>query len=102
LSLVLERTCNAADPSIPQAAVTGALECGQRIGLLRQAGFDVIEATLSVEDFMGADEIFTSGNYSKIVGVNRLDEREFQQGPIARKALDLYMDWAHSKNGSEE
>jgi branched-chain amino acid aminotransferase len=72
------------------------------IGLLRQAGFDVIEATLSVEDFMNADEIFTSGNYSKIVGVSRLDEREFQQGPIARKALDLYMDWAHSKNGSEE
>ncbi|PZM17171.1 branched-chain amino acid aminotransferase [Rhizobium tubonense] len=72
------------------------------IGLLRQAGFDVIEATLSVDDFMTADEIFTSGNYSKIVGVNRLDDREFQQGPIARKALDLYMDWARSKSSSEE
>lgn len=72
------------------------------IGLLRQAGFDVIEATLSVDDFMTADEIFTSGNYSKIVGVNRLDDRELHEGPIARKALDLYLDWAYSKNSIED
>lgn len=72
------------------------------IVLLRQAGFDVIEATLSVDDFMTADEIFTSGNYSKIVGVNRLDDRELQEGPIARKALDLYLDWAYSKNSIED
>lgn len=72
------------------------------IGLLRQAGFDVIEATLSVDDFMTADEIFTSGNYSKIVGVNRLDDRELHEGPIARKALDLYLDWAYSKSSIED
>jgi branched-chain amino acid aminotransferase len=72
------------------------------IGLLRKAGFDVREATLSVEDFMGADEIFTSGNYSKVVGVNRLDGRNFQEGPFTRKALDLYMDWAYGRGGNEE
>ncbi|OHV76129.1 branched-chain amino acid aminotransferase [Rhizobium sp. LCM 4573] len=66
------------------------------MGLLRQAGFDVREATLTVQDFMEADEVFTSGNYSKIVAVNRLDDREFQEGPVARKALELYMDWARS------
>jgi branched-chain amino acid aminotransferase len=70
--------------------------------LLRQAGFEVREATLSVQDFMGADEIFTSGNYSKIVGVSRLDGRDFQEGPIARKALELYMDWAHGRSHGEE
>ena len=37
------------------------------IGLLRGAGFEVREATLSVEDFMNADEIFQTGNYSKVV-----------------------------------
>ncbi|MEZ2132534.1 MULTISPECIES: branched-chain amino acid aminotransferase [unclassified Sinorhizobium] len=65
-------------------------------GLLRQAGFDVREATLSVEDFMNADEVFTTGNYSKVVSVSRLDSREFPEGPIAGKALQLYMDWARS------
>ena len=67
------------------------------IGLLRQAGFEVCETTLTVQDFMEADEVFTSGNYSKIVAVNRLDDREFQEGPVARKALELYMDWARSR-----
>jgi Branched-chain amino acid aminotransferase/4-amino-4-deoxychorismate lyase len=66
------------------------------IGLLRQAGFEVRECTLTVADFMDADEIFTSGNYSKVVPVTKLDERELQEGPVTRKALDLYMDWARS------
>lgn len=49
-----------------------------------------------MEDFRNADEIFTSGNYSKIVPVTRLDDQDFQEGPVARKALELYMDWARS------
>ncbi|MBB3965547.1 branched-chain amino acid aminotransferase [Rhizobium metallidurans] len=68
------------------------------IGLLRQAGFEVREETLSVDDFMAADEIFTSGNYSKVVGVNRLDGRELQEGPVTRKALELYMNWAFGRS----
>ena len=69
--------------------------------LLRQAGFDVREATLSVEDFRNADEIFCSGNYSKVSPVIKLDDRELQAGPVARKALDLYMDWAKSRVSAE-
>ncbi|MGF9692983.1 branched-chain amino acid aminotransferase [Rhizobium sp. 0TCS1.26] len=66
------------------------------IGLLRQSGLEVRECTLTVQDFKTADEIFTSGNFSKIVPINRLDDQEFQEGPVARKALELYMDWARS------
>lgn len=66
------------------------------INLLRSAGIEVRECTLTVEDFRKADEIFTSGNYSKIVPINRLDDQEFQEGPLARKALQLYMDWARA------
>lgn len=71
------------------------------IGLLRQAGFEVREETLSVDDFMAADEIFTSGNYSKVVGVNRLDGRELQEGPVTRKALEIYMNWAFGRSASD-
>jgi branched-chain amino acid aminotransferase len=70
--------------------------------LLGQAGFDVRETTLTVEDFMNADEVFTTGNYSKIVSVSRIEGRDFQEGPIARKALELYMDWAHGRMASGE
>ena len=66
------------------------------INLLREAGYEVREVTLSIEEFMDADEIFTSGNYSKVAPVNKLDSRELQEGPVARKALELYMDWART------
>lgn len=72
------------------------------MGLLRRAGFDVREESLSVEHFMTADEVFTTGNYSKVVAVKRLDDREYQHGPVARKALELYMDWAHGRIAAEE
>ncbi|WP_432343944.1 branched-chain amino acid aminotransferase [Shinella yambaruensis] len=66
------------------------------IGLLKEAGFEVVETTLTVADFESADEIFTSGNYSKVVPVTRLDDRDLQPGPVTAKARDLYFDWAHS------
>lgn len=66
------------------------------IGLLRQAGYDVREATVTVEDVAKADEIFTSGNYSKIVPINKFEDRELQPGPVAAKALELYMEWANA------
>eukprot|EP00913_Durusdinium_trenchii_P021383 g20096.t1 len=53
------------------------------IGLLRQAGYDVRETTLTVQDFADADEIFTSGNFSKIVPVTKFEERSLQEGPAA-------------------
>lgn len=64
------------------------------IKLLREAGIEVVEKTLSVADFLAADEIFSTGNYSKVTPVIRLEDRELQPGPIAGKARDLYWDWA--------
>lgn len=66
------------------------------MSLLREAGFEVVETTMTMADFEAADEIFTTGNYSKVLPVTRLDDRDLQAGPIAAKARDLYMDWAHS------
>lgn len=67
------------------------------IALLRQAGVTVHETTLRYEDFLAADEIFTSGNYSKVVPVIGIDERALQPGPMFRKARELYWDFAHSR-----
>ena len=65
--------------------------------LLRGAGVTVEETTLKVADFMDADEVFSSGNNSKIVPINRIDGRELQPGPMMFKARQLYWDWAHGK-----
>jgi branched-chain amino acid aminotransferase len=66
------------------------------IKLLREAGVNVIETTLSYRDVQNADEIFSSGNYSKVMPVNRIDERSLQPGPLYRKARALYWEYAHS------
>lgn len=85
----------------PNGTFLAGITRSRVIGLLRQAGLDVREATLTVKDFAEADEIFTSGNYSKIVPVTKFEERILPEGPVARKALELYMDWARSKAGSD-
>lgn len=64
------------------------------IALLRAAGHTVEETSLRYTDFQNADEIFSSGNYSKVMPINRIDDRPLQPGPVARKARELYMDFA--------
>ncbi|WAC27316.1 branched-chain amino acid aminotransferase [Ancylobacter sp. SL191] len=66
------------------------------IGLLREAGVEVVETSLRWEDFRGADELFTTGNYSKVSPITRIEERELQPGPVYRRARKLYWDFAHS------
>jgi len=66
------------------------------IKLLRDAGVTVIESTLRYGDFENADEIFSTGNYSKVIPVVRIGERSLQPGPFYRKARALYWDYAHS------
>jgi branched-chain amino acid aminotransferase len=66
------------------------------IGLMRGAGITVEECSLRYSDFEQADEIFTSGNYSKVMPVTRIDNVTLQPGPLYRKARELYMDFAKS------
>ena len=66
------------------------------IALLREAGVEVRETTLTVADVLDADEVFSTGNYSKVVPVVRVGERSLQPGPFYRKARELYWDFAHS------
>jgi branched-chain amino acid aminotransferase len=66
------------------------------IKLLREAGVTVIENTLTYSDFELADEIFTSGNFSKVTPVTRIGDRALQPGPLYRKARELYWSYAHA------
>ena len=65
------------------------------IGLLRAAGVTVAETALTWADFKGADEVFTSGNYSKVSAVTRVEDRALQPGPVYRTARQAYWDFAH-------
>lgn len=66
------------------------------IALLRSSGITVHETTLTYADFLAADEIFSSGNFSKVMPVTRIDDRDLEPGPLYRKARQLYWDFAHA------
>jgi branched-chain amino acid aminotransferase len=66
------------------------------IGLLRGSGVTVVEKTLKYADLEGADELFSTGNYSKVVPITRIDDRALAFGPFYKKARELYWAFAHS------
>ena len=69
----------------------------QRIStLLESDGRTVHETTLSIQDFATADEIFATGNISKVTPVTQLEDRVLQPGPVAKLCRELYWDWALS------
>src|SRR5262245_61858191 len=80
---------------VPNGTFLNGITRQRVIGLLRQAGVTVHEATLTLEDFRTADEIFSTGNISKVMPVTAFDDRRLEYGPIARKARALYWEWAH-------
>lgn len=79
----------------PNTSFLNGITRQRLIGLLRGDGVSVVETVLSYADFLGADEIFSSGNYTKVSPVIRIDDRQLQPGPFFRKARELYWDFAH-------
>jgi branched-chain amino acid aminotransferase len=65
------------------------------MGLLRDAGVTVVEKTMSYAEFRGADEIFSTGNYSKVTPVTKIEDRALPMGPIYTQARQLYWEFAH-------
>ncbi len=66
------------------------------IDLLRADGVRVHEVAIPPEEVDRAEEIFTTGNATKVMPVLRYEDRELPFGPIARRARALYWDFAHS------
>ncbi|MEL6202079.1 MAG: branched-chain amino acid aminotransferase [Pseudomonadota bacterium] len=64
--------------------------------LLGDYGFKTVEKTVTVDELLDADEIFSTGNHSKVVPIIKIEDRELQPGPIAKKARELYWEWAHA------
>jgi branched-chain amino acid aminotransferase len=80
---------------IPNGTFLNGLTRQRIIGLMRGAGVPVVETVLRYPDFEGADEIFATGNASKVLPVTRIGERALQPGPFYRKARELYWAFAH-------
>ncbi|GJD49474.1 Branched-chain-amino-acid aminotransferase [Methylobacterium crusticola] len=80
---------------VPNGSFLAGITRGRVIALLREAGVPVVEATLTYDDLAAADEIFSCGNFSKVVPVTGLDGRTLAPGPLFRRARELYWAFAH-------
>ena len=68
----------------------------RHIANLRANGTTVHESVLTFDDFRSADEVFMSGNMSKVTPVSAFEDRQYQVGPITRQVREMYWDWAAS------
>ncbi len=81
---------------IPNGTFLAGITRQRTISLLRDSGVTVIEKTLTYQEFEKADEIFSTGNYSKVVPITRIGDRSLPFGPVYTKARELYWAFAHS------
>ncbi|MBO6719115.1 MAG: branched-chain amino acid aminotransferase [Rhizobiaceae bacterium] len=79
----------------PNGTFLSGITRSRVISLLRASGVEVQEKTLTVQDFLDADEVFSTGNHSKVVPIIRVEDRHLQAGPTMKKARELYWEWAH-------
>ncbi|MEZ5810839.1 MAG: branched-chain amino acid aminotransferase [Rhizobiaceae bacterium] len=80
----------------PNGTFLSGITRSRVMSLLAGSGLPVVERCLKVADFLQADEVFSTGNHSKVVPITRVEDRNLQPGPVAKKARDLYWEWAHS------
>lgn len=66
------------------------------VQLLRADGIEVRENTVTREDVLAAEELFSTGNYGKVLPITRIEDRALQPGPVYRRARELYFDFARS------
>src|SRR5206468_3595559 len=54
------------------------------IALLRNHGVEVRERSMHYSELESADEIFSTGNFAKVLPANRIGARQLEAGPIYR------------------
>ena len=83
---------------IPNGTFLAGITRARHIANLRADGVTVHETVLSVQDFEAADEVFMSGNMSKVTPVTGFEACTYQIGPVTKRVRELYWDWASSQS----
>lgn len=82
---------------IPNGTFLAGITRARHIKNMRADGMKVHETVLGFVDFETADEVFMTGNMNKLTPVTAFDDTSYQVGPVAKKARDMYWDWAASE-----
>jgi branched-chain amino acid aminotransferase len=82
---------------VPNGTFLNGVTRQRVIKLLRNAGVPVHERSLRWQEFLEADEVFSTGNYAKVMPITGVEDEDFQPGPFYEKARRLYWDYAHGR-----
>ncbi len=85
----------AAHTPVANGTFLAGITRARTIALLREAGIAVHERSITYPEVQSADEVFSTGNFSKVVPVTRIDDRHLQPGPVYQRARELYWAFAH-------
>lgn len=81
---------------IPNGTFLAGITRARHIKNLRENGVKVHETVLSFDDVRRADEVFLSGNMTKVTPVTAFDDRQYQAGTMTKRVREMYWDWALS------
>jgi branched-chain amino acid aminotransferase len=81
---------------IPNGTFLAGITRARHIKNMSADGMKVHETVLSFADFEDADEVFMSGNMSKVTPVSAFEDTNYQIGPVTRRVREMYWDWAAS------
>ena len=85
----------AAITPVPNGTFLNGVTRQRVMALLRDRGIKVHEARVTWQDVVEADEVFSTGNYGKVVPITKVEDRSLQPGPICTTAREAYWDFAH-------
>ena len=82
---------------IPNGTFLAGITRARHIQNLREYGKKVSETVLTFQDFEDADEVFMTGNMTKITPVTAFENKNYQVGSVAKLARELYWDWSRTQ-----
>ncbi len=68
------------------------------VRLLQDDGVTVEERCIDFDELLDADELFATGNYSKVSPCTRVEDHDMPFGDITKRARNLYWEWARGQN----
>jgi branched-chain amino acid aminotransferase len=58
---------------------------------------EVVERRVTFAEVLDADEVFSTGNFAKVLACIKVESRNYQPGPVYRKARELYFKFAEGQ-----
>lgn len=79
----------------PNGAFLNGITKQRVMKLLGERGIEVQETRVTWQDVLAADEVFSTGNYGKVLPITRVEDRNLQPGPVYTAAREAYWEFAH-------